>query len=220
MALASWSQRCHRGLIICNLRQRDGIRHVLRHLRFCCSTAMKQRYLVTLVHGTWASNAGWTQAGSQLRKKLSERLGDDVEFKVPQWKGRNRQIDRRAGGRDLAQYLTASDDPAHRRKHFIICHSHGGNVALYATEDRRVETKVSGIICMNTPFICCVPQNFKFLYIAIGFTTTSLIIITIKILARYIYLSFAMVDQRLAMASHDPCNSHHECWCRCSLAVR
>jgi hypothetical protein len=47
-----------------------------------------------------------------------------------------------------------------------------------------------------------------------------LIIITIKILARYIYLSFAMVDQRLAMASHDPCNSHHECWCRCSLAVR
>jgi hypothetical protein len=34
-------------------------------------------------------------------------------------------------------------------KHFIIAHSHGGNVALYAAE----RTQVDGIVCLATPFI-------------------------------------------------------------------
>jgi hypothetical protein len=38
-------------------------------------------------------------------------------------------------------------------RHFIIAHSHGGNVALYALQDEAIASKVSGVITLSTPFL-------------------------------------------------------------------
>jgi len=131
---------------------------------------MADRYLVTLVHGTFAPEAKWTLDDSEhgFQKKLSERLEANIEFERLEWGGKNRQADRVKGGRTLAKSLYRPDLPESNRKHFIICHSHGGNVALYATAEKKLEQNVSGIVCMNTPFICALPRNFKPLLVVLN----------------------------------------------------
>ncbi len=130
---------------------------------------MTDRYLVTLIHGTFAPEAEWTRgdSNSEFQKKLAERLEGDVEFERLEWGGKNRQADRKKGGQILAESLSYPDLPMKDRKHFIICHSHGGNVALYATANKILEENVSGIVCMNTPFICALPRNFRPLFFAL-----------------------------------------------------
>jgi hypothetical protein len=38
-------------------------------------------------------------------------------------------------------------------KHFIIAHSHGGNIAAISLEDAGLRHRVSGLACMSTPFL-------------------------------------------------------------------
>jgi hypothetical protein len=42
---------------------------------------------------------------------------------------------------------------------FVISHSHGGNVSLYAMRDEAVAQSVTGIICMATPFFVVRPDD-------------------------------------------------------------
>lgn len=103
---------------------------------------MSGRYLITLIHGTFARDAAWTrdESTSRFQKKLTERLGGDVEFERLEWSGKNRQADRINGGQVLAETLSRPGLPRKKeRKHFIICHSHGGNVALNAAADKKLE---------------------------------------------------------------------------------
>ena len=131
---------------------------------------MTEKYFITLIHGTFAPEAAWTRedSKSKFREKLAKRLGD-VEFERRGWGGRNRQVDRRKGGQVLAESLGDPDSTKKGRKHFVVCHSHGGNVALYAAADKGVEKNLSGIVCMNTPFICALPRNFRPLFVALAF---------------------------------------------------
>lgn len=130
---------------------------------------MSDRYLITLIHGTFARDAAWTRdvSKSGFQKKLAERLGGDVEFERLEWSGKNCQADRINGGQVLAETLSRQGLLKKERKHFIICHSHGGNVALYAAADKKLEENISGIICMNTPFMCSLPRNFRPLLFAL-----------------------------------------------------
>jgi hypothetical protein len=48
--------------------------------------------------------------------------------------------------------------------HFVIAHSHGGNLALYALHDARLQERLSGIICMNTPFISATRRDAEQLF--------------------------------------------------------
>jgi len=54
------------------------------------------------------------------------------------------------GAASLKQHILAQDD---NQKQFIIAHSHGGNVAMYALQDPEVRQRVAGLICMATPFL-------------------------------------------------------------------
>lgn len=130
---------------------------------------MTDRYLVTLIHGTFAPEAEWTRDDSKsgFKKKLAERLGGDVEFERLEWGGKNRQADRIRWGQIFAESLSRPDLLKKERKHYVICHSHGGNVALYATADNKLEENISGIVCMNTPFMCALPRNFRPLFFAL-----------------------------------------------------
>ncbi len=111
--------------------------------------------IVTLLHGTFARHAGWIQADSELAKALSSLRNTAV---VPFcWSGANAHADRLSAGDRLRSHLAGL-----RRRHrdarlFVIAHSHGGNVAMYATKDHATREALTknggGIVTLATPFV-------------------------------------------------------------------
>jgi hypothetical protein len=53
----------------------------------------------------------------------------------------------------LRAYLKDSVERWPNAMHFVIAHSHGGNVALYAMDDISLHDKIVGLACLATPFI-------------------------------------------------------------------
>jgi hypothetical protein len=127
------------------------------------STANERRYVITLVHGTFAPGAAWTQPGSRLREMIQAQLGGEcqVGFEVFNWSGflgtrfNNGHRYRLRAGERLASALTSSIISHPDSQHFVIAHSHGGNVALYALRESLLRGKIAGIVCIGTPFITC-----------------------------------------------------------------
>jgi len=112
------------------------------------------KYAVTLIHGTFATGADWTKSGSMLRQNIAEQL-KDVEFNIFNWSGRNTHQARIAAAEDLKVALKKEFAKHPDRHHYLIAHSHGGNVALYSLADSEVAEHVEGIVTMGTPFIVC-----------------------------------------------------------------
>lgn len=125
-------------------------------------------YVVTLVHGTWAANSDWTQENSRLSRKLCEELDGYVLIKRFLWTGKNSYRARHEAGEELRRFLTGlmQDYPVSR--HIVMGHSHGGNVTLYALNDALVGGRITGVVCLATPFLICTPKNVAF-HIAILF---------------------------------------------------
>jgi hypothetical protein len=75
-----------------------------------------------------------------------------VEFYAPSWSGSNSHRGRIQAAKDLAAHidLVAAKHPG--VPHFIIGHSHGGNVALYALRYATKTDPVLGVCCLSTPF--------------------------------------------------------------------
>jgi hypothetical protein len=110
--------------------------------------------LVTLVHGTFAPNAPWTAAGSSLFEATRRALGDAAQIDAFVWSGANSHAVRRQAGQSLAAFLARRAAAAPGRRHLLIAHSHGGNVALYALKlQPALAPTVAGIVTMATPFI-------------------------------------------------------------------
>ena len=63
---------------------------------------------VTLVHGTWAPGAPWTQEGSPLWRELKARFGDSVAVDRFDWSGDNNRIARLEGGISSARHAELS----------------------------------------------------------------------------------------------------------------
>ena len=122
--------------------------------------ATQPRFVVTLVHGTWAPDADWTREKSPLRKLLQEQFGDDVHVNPFTWSGANDYGGRLAAGKELRQCLGELTNTYTTAKHVIVAHSHGGNVALYALNDEKTASKISGLVTLATPFLVCKPKRF------------------------------------------------------------
>ena len=108
--------------------------------------------VITLVHGTWAGTSGWVATGSFLRRELEQRF-PHVTFRAFQWAGTNTHAARTEAGTRLAQFIRDGSAQHPHAQHFIVAHSHGGNVALYAMQDPAARDLVSGIVTLGTPFI-------------------------------------------------------------------
>lgn len=119
-----------------------------------------------LIHGTFARGADWTTEDAdpkQFRGRLRAELGAErLRFEVFEWghlgtRWRrlrdNRDDCRIAGGIQLRERLLALPDATIERPRYLVAHSHGGNVACYALRDPEVRSKVSGIVCIATPFL-------------------------------------------------------------------
>jgi len=122
-----------------------------------------RRYLITLVHGTWGrgffprsadpSSPRWFEENSPFRRELEAALAkDSVEFQIQEfhWSGRNSVRARDVAARDLAQHIIESSQ---FKKHLVIAHSHGGNVATRSLAHLIGSDASVEIVTLSTPFI-------------------------------------------------------------------
>jgi pimeloyl-ACP methyl ester carboxylesterase len=118
---------------------------------------MDKTITFTLVHGTWARNAEWTKPESPLFKALRRNF-PNVEIKTLPWSSWNRFSARDNARSDLKKRIRN----AQNTQHFIIAHSHGGNIARDAVRDQ--EELVGGLICLNTPFFTTLTRETAFIF--------------------------------------------------------
>ena len=112
-----------------------------------------QEIVVILVHGTFAREAEWTDERSALVKFLRENFAEKIQFDRFLWSGHNSYEDRQLAGNKLGDKLDQKITAQPNKHHFVISHSHGGNVALYAARDMQHAEKLNGIACLGTPFL-------------------------------------------------------------------
>ena len=114
---------------------------------------MTGRIVVTLIHGTFAPEAEWVKDGSKLCEAVHKAFPGRVEFRRLPWSGGNTIGARQDAARNLgAQILADPARPAGAR-HFLVAHSHGGNIALYALRDPAVLERITGVATLATPFL-------------------------------------------------------------------
>ncbi|MBT9612003.1 MAG: hypothetical protein IV108_01920 [Burkholderiales bacterium] len=122
--------------------------------------------VLTLIHGTFSPHAAWTQADSRFFQALKQRLGGETIHRRITWPGlfgslaNNGHDYRLAGAKTLVQSLKESFAEFPDAEHWVIAHSHGGNVALYALRDPEVAQRLDGIVTMAAPFIQCKPRSY------------------------------------------------------------
>lgn len=114
--------------------------------------------VITNVHGTCASDAKWTQPDSALSQHLRHHLPGTIEIRPFQWSGKNSFTAREIAARELREHIQSVDLEHPGSNQFIVAHSHGGNVALLAAGHKSVKDKVTGIICLSTPFLQAWPR--------------------------------------------------------------
>ncbi len=68
------------------------------HLQASVKKQKMAAYVVTLVHGTWAPQAAWTQRDSFFRRQLETGINDTVAFERFSWSGENTHAARIAAG--------------------------------------------------------------------------------------------------------------------------
>jgi pimeloyl-ACP methyl ester carboxylesterase len=120
---------------------------------------LEPEVVITLVHGTWARSAAWTLPSSDLCKALSERARGPVRFERFIWSGRNSISARRQAVNRLVTHLHSFFDRWPKARHYLVGHSHGGNIAFQALTDPRVNNRIVGLACLSTPFLTVTPRN-------------------------------------------------------------
>jgi pimeloyl-ACP methyl ester carboxylesterase len=89
---------------------------------------------------------------------LRSELGSDTVFRPFPWKGGNSHVARLGAAAELEQFLEETRRRFAPSDLFVVAHSHGGNVALYAAD--KLGSKLDALVCLGTPFIRCEPRSF------------------------------------------------------------
>jgi hypothetical protein len=127
------------------------------------SAVRSSRVVVHLVHGTFARNAAWTQEGSFIRGKIEASFpANTVSFSKFGWTGANSHRQRLNAAIKLGEHLVGAFQSEPAAAHFIIAHSHGGNVALQALSVEALAQRIAGVVCLATPYLHCRPRNLSF----------------------------------------------------------
>jgi alpha-beta hydrolase superfamily lysophospholipase len=111
---------------------------------------MEPELLITLVHGTFASDAEWTRSDSKLCSGIGAAIGRKAIFQRFNWSGSNTHRARRSAAQELREQLKLNQTNYPAASQVIIAHSHGGNVALYAVNS--TDLKDIKIVTLGTPF--------------------------------------------------------------------
>lgn len=106
---------------------------------------------VTLIHGTFATNAAWTRSDSPLSKGLQAKCPHPIKFQTFGWSGKNTFRARVSAKYSLIEQLALSGDSA--SSDYYMAHSHGGNILAYALNQRPdLARKIGGCVFLSTPF--------------------------------------------------------------------
>lgn len=123
------------------------------------------RLVFTLVHGTrllgtWLPAPTWNDPDGAFADGLRERFAPGASVRVHsfEWPGWNRTETRNQAATCLRSQLEGQRDPDADERHFVIAHSHGGNVALRAVSGDGAP-EVEGVICLATPFLWARPRS-------------------------------------------------------------
>jgi hypothetical protein len=114
--------------------------------------------IVTLLHGTFARSAAWTSPDSALCSSVrnaAAKAGVQVELRNHLWTGSNSVRAREEAARTLVERLKCDLKDAPQVAHFLIAHSHGGNIAIDVARAPDVAGRLRGIVTLSTPFVSC-----------------------------------------------------------------
>ena len=91
-----------------------------------------------------------------MHQELSARFPGAEVFSFP-WSGSNSHASRLEAAKELQKYFVRAAEGRPGLRHFVIAHSHGGNVTIYALRGLSRETRrtVRGVACIANPFIQC-----------------------------------------------------------------
>ena len=142
-----------------------------------------QPVTISLVHGTFARDAPWTRPGSKLYTALQETF-PRANIEAFGWKGRNSALDRERESRRFGEWARARALAQGGAPHFVIAHSHGGNIALKALGDAAVAAAVRGVACLSTPFLHLRPRQFgatgaTYLWVALAAAFTAVLLASV-----------------------------------------
>lgn len=166
-------------------------------------SADKTRYIVTLIHGTFAhepEKREWTLPGSSTEEILKATLlksgQAEVEFTEPFiWTGSNNHRQRLKAGNDLATVLI-KEKRNQGDKRILVGHSHGGNVILYALKELSslgIEEKVDGVITLATPYLTASKRSLKDTFGVIGILCGIIAWLTIGYF--YVFALFELLEK-------------------------
>jgi hypothetical protein len=155
-------------------------------------------FYITLVHGTWPRGfqglipfvkwtPRWFEAGSKFRQQLEQLLKSEsdqstqtIVFIEHCWSGHNSILQRDNAAWRLRKELDRqlSDNP--RAERVVVCHSHGGNVALRAIAPmENLASNPIRLLTIATPFLDIVPStNSKSLLVDYGLSLTLFYVMT------------------------------------------
>jgi hypothetical protein len=170
---------------------------------------MEVPVIIFLIHGTFAKGAAWTRRGSLFRTLLTEDLKlcghKDVHFDAPEWSGCNTHRARREAAVCLERRLRSSIRGHPDSRHFVVAHSHGGNIALRATRrSRNFSEQHVGVVTLATPFLKFSKVRSSFItrpLFGYGFAKSLMIIVDITVVGP-IQLLFASVSGVFALVFH------------------
>jgi hypothetical protein len=128
--------------------------------------------ILFLVHGTFAKRAHWVRSGSPFCESLLRHLEPDTSIQCFIWSGRNSIGARQEATHRLGELLRESVTRFRGVRHFVIGHSHGGNVALNAVASPDLADV--GVVCLSAPILYAMPrtaltESNAFLWLIISF---------------------------------------------------
>jgi pimeloyl-ACP methyl ester carboxylesterase len=115
------------------------------------------KFVITLVHGTWSSARNWP-AASRIRSEIEQSLTNSRIESFP-WSGHNNNIHRIEAQSRLVIQLQSQLEKYPAAKHFIIAHSHGTQVSLYALRNPNIVGKIAGVVGLGSPFLIASARN-------------------------------------------------------------
>src|SRR5690606_16741418 len=124
-----------------------------------------------------------------------------INFYKLQWSGANTAISRERAANELSNHIQIIRNTHKNSFHFIIGHSHGGNVILYSMKQRTISCMVDGVICISTPFIVPINRYYgchpalliSIISFSIGSILTLLLMIMISPTITIAKISFALI---------------------------
>jgi pimeloyl-ACP methyl ester carboxylesterase len=173
-------------------------RRLANHGPLSWSLPTEPTVVVTLVHGTWAQSATWMLPDSALCRRLIETSGGRLALMPLRWSGGNTVQARNRAATHLATHIDAVARRFPGANHYIIAHSHGGNVALYALR-QRPSARISGLACLSTPFLHVRNRNLG--QVSISSISAGLFISAVIVVETLLERQFAWTEDGALLAA-------------------